>query len=779
MTDWYAKSGNRGGWWEPLANHLTNVADRASHNATSFGAGQQAYVAGLLHDLGKYSPRFRLRLEGKESGLDHWSTGAAAALKMYKWTGVPIACALLGHHLGLGSGHAKTVHAELSRLITHPPENLTEKKLTTLLSRMAEDGLKAPECVEPMNMADEDVSSMLDIRMLFSALVDADAYWSEAHRNGDAEVHYRPRLDGPKLDAKAALALLLQHMEQVRAGSSAASHVNLIRDRLFQSCLDAGSLPRGLFTLAAPTGAGKTWAMLAFALRQAVEHRDLRRIIVVIPYLSIIEQTARQYRSLFAPVFGERFLIEDHSMAGVSRETSDTGRVEDEQAESRQIARLLAENWDAPLVITTSVQCLESLFANRPAACRKLHNVIRSVILFDEVQTLPINLAVPTLAGLSRLVGRYGCSVVFATATQPAFDHLDSAVKKGCASGWKPREISFDADLFGAIRARPRTEVQWRLDTPTSWGHLAEELTESENDQVLCIVNLKRHAHDLSELLRQRFAEGVMHLSTNMCPAHRESVLTEVKRRLDPHVKQPCRLISTQCVEAGVDVDFPAVYRALAPLEAVAQAAGRCNRGGSRLLPGRLVVFVPEDERYPPGGYAQAAGATKSFLAGLRREERDCVLDSPDLLRRYYVDLYSLTKAERPDTEEAARLRDALDARDFVRTAEFYRLIKTDTINVLVPYDKSAFDSLVAQYENDGRLTSQWLMDARPHTVAVFRLKPDGPGWTCLRPLSFSSREEADSLVAEWFCLDEHGEAGSLYDADLFGLKALQDRWIA
>ncbi|MCX5999800.1 MAG: CRISPR-associated helicase/endonuclease Cas3, partial [Chloroflexi bacterium] len=274
----------------------------------------------------------------------------------------------------------------------------------------------------------------------------------------------------------------------------------------------------------------------------------------------------------------------------------------------RRRARLLAENWDAPIIVTTSVQLLESLFSKSPSACRKLHRLAGSVILFDEVQTLPVALAVPTLATLSHLSKRYGTTVVFSTATQPAFEHLHGEVKQYSLGGWQPDEIVPPSlNLFQRAR-RTRVEAP-DFDRPVTWAQLAGRLASHE--QVLCVVNLKKQLSRLFDLLQQHGTDGLLCLSTNMCPAHREVVLSMVKERLASG--RVCRLISTKCVEAGVAIDFPAVYRAFGPLDAIAQAAGRCNRNG-RAERGTVSVFLPEEEGYPDGAYRQAADTTRILL---------------------------------------------------------------------------------------------------------------------------------------------------------------------
>jgi CRISPR/Cas system-associated endonuclease/helicase Cas3 len=415
------------------------------------------------------------------------------------------------------------------------------------------------------------------------------------------------------------------------------------------------------------------------------ERNGLKRIILVVPFLSIIEQTAKIYREVFKS-FPANYVLEHHSLAGLGSEDAR----EDAEAVSERARRLLSENWDAPIIITTNVQLLESLFSNRPSACRKLHNLMESVIMFDEAQTLPQTLAVPTLAALSHLSTTYRSTVLFATATQPAFDTLDHAVRAQVPGGWRPDEAALDhAQLYRGLR---RYEVIWPADGETkNWAELAAELRVEE--QVLCVVNLKRHAQALLEELQND--ASIFHLSTNLCAVHRRAVLDEVRDRLAHQL--PCRLISTQCIEAGVDVDFPVVYRSLAPLDAIAQAAGRCNREGrltdatgkSRL--GQVRVFEPEvngdyRKRYPTRAYFQATEVTRSMLLSKKHSGfAGLDLNDPQIFREYYRALYDLSKPETQNTELISAITNA----DFVRVAQEYRLIDQSAIQVLVPYAKN------------------------------------------------------------------------------------------
>ncbi|HUX31494.1 MAG TPA: CRISPR-associated endonuclease Cas3'' [Thiobacillus sp.] len=743
---YFAHSANKVGRWHQLHTHLSTVSQIAGKFSTSMNWNNEAKLAGLLHDLGKFGDLFQARLRGKESGLDHWSAGAWVALEQKC---AAAALAIQGHHIGLQS----LAHADLKRLnpkwlAEHPQAlRLTAPDIQSLKNRFADDGLTMPQVKQPLlgNSLDATVPTMLDVRMLFSTLVDADYLDTDSHFEGDASgKRYCP--SGPGLDATNALELVLSAIEQTQAKTTASFDVQGVRRALFKACLHSAERDTGLFTLTAPTGSGKTLAMLAFALAHAAKH-GLERVALVIPYLTITEQTARIYRDIFAPAFGAEFVLEHHSMAGVGKENS----LQDNEGEAGQPSyaerrrRLLSENWDAPLIVTTSVQLLESLFSNRPSACRKLHRLQRAVILFDEAQTLPVHLAVPTLAALSHLSSSYGSSVVFATATQPAFAHLDQAVVATNAPGWKPREIVSDPSaLFAPMK---RVEFDWDSpDTPVTWDELAEQLTRLP--QVLCIVNLKRHAKSLWEKLDD---PATLHLSTNLCAAHRQDVLTTVRERLTTN--QPVRLVATQCVEAGVDLDFPAVMRAWGPLDAIIQAAGRCNREGRRSRLGQLRVFMPDDTGYPTDSYQQATQIAQMIFR--RHGASGMKLDDPAFITAYYRELYDLAGVT---TAPASReILKAVECGSFPDVANLYRLIKQDAINVLVPYapQQTLFNSLRGQADDTG-LTAVWMRAARSLTVSLYRPKDSDPIWDALLPVpvaGWKQREQNDWFI---YTVPEH-----------------------
>ncbi|RDI95816.1 CRISPR-associated helicase Cas3' [Meiothermus sp. QL-1] len=710
--------------WQPLRAHLEAVARLAASKAQPFGEEENGWLAGLLHDLGKYGDRFQLRLEGKIGGLDHWSAGAHLALFEYRQPAV--ALAIQGHHIGLQSGSREALKGMRLRSDGRgfPPNlKLSEVNLELLKRRLEEDGLKLPP---PSTALVEQISSaaaMLDTRMLFSALVDADFVDTEAHLRGEG---YRPT--PPPLQVGQALARLESYLDELGRDERIPPKIRALRKALSDAAAEAARDAGRLFTLTAPTGLGKTLAMLRFALRRALRDPRIRRIVVVLPYLSILDQTAQIYRELFRD-FGAHYILEDHSLAYRSSGEA----FSDEQDWNERERRLLTENWEAPIVLTTHVQLLESLHSNRPGACRKLHNLAGSVLLFDEVQTLPAHLAVPTLKTLSRLASdKYGSVVVFATATQPAFDMLDEQVRQGEPQGWWPVEIAPAPEVL--FQQSRRVEVDWWLKSPTPLSHLVALL--AAEPQVLVVLNLKRQAHALFRLAEERGLEGLFHLSTALCPAHRLKVLEEIQAALE--AGKPCRLVSTQVVEAGVDLDFPIGYRALGPLEAIAQTAGRVNRHGRR-KEGRLVVFLPEDEGYPDPAYARAAALTRVLQA-------EGGLDlGPAAFRRYYQSLYRLQDVSDEEIENL------ILTQNYAELARRYRIIESPTVNVVVPYNEEA-RALMQEARHHG-INAQWVRRARTYAVPYFLPRSGPPPF--LETL-FLRRGRAQ--VPDWFLCPDPGQ---------------------
>ena len=663
------------GTWQPLNLHLQNVARLAASFAAPFGASDEAILVGLLHDLGKYSERFqqRLRSPATISGVNHWAAGAFAAKKLKQ----SLASFVIdGHHTGIPAFHNTTYGESLQQTLLKFDDTVNRKNLTScpeacdeLLALLEADGITLP--ATQATRCHDAFANAMRARMLFSCLVDADFLDTEHHFDSSIS----PMRTVPDLKPERALEVLL---ERCRLFSTEGA-VNQTRARLLADCFAAGNQPQGLFTLTAPTGSGKTLASLAFALRHISQHnarltqddpRRFRRIIVVIPFTSIIEQTARVYRELFSD-FGDDYVLEHHS--SVAPEENHKERNADTVSAAIRRARLAAENWASPLVITTNVQFFHSLFAHKPSMCRKLHNIGRSVVLFDEVQTLPPRLVPSLLSGIQCLVRDYGATAVFMTATQPAFASAQTALPYA----WNPVEISSRPEAMADALRRTRIELPKQNATLT-WQAVAAQM--GQRPQGLCVVNTTKDARELFSLLP---SEGRFHLSARLCPAHRQQKLAEIRRRLDPKVNEACRLVSTQLIEAGVDVDFPIAWRALGPLDSIIQTAGRCNREGRLEKPCPVIVFRPADGGHLPKGYEQVMQITETFL-----HNRDAsTLHSPAVYAKYFARLYAITGQEKAEADKVFQLSTAFD---FPGAAKECRLIEDNTRAVLVKWRKGA-----------------------------------------------------------------------------------------
>ena len=602
---YFGHSENKSGQFELLKDHIQSVADRAKKYAKKFGVGEQAYAAGILHDIGKYSDKFQIHLETPEiKAGNHQDVGALLLSCCGGSAGTIAAVVIEGHHGGMKylPPNRREYSAELFNRMKENPEKYTGSTPDEFVKRFIKDGFKLPEKINGFKVGDSITTTMLDTRMLYSTLVDADFLETEAHFNGTTQTPRKYRGDGPPLDIDKAINALNNYVDEIRKKHS-DSPISSIRNYLYNQCTAIANDKTGAFTLSAPTGTGKTLAMLSFALNHAKKN-NLSRIILVMPFLNIIEQTAKIYKDIFSVSkgFDPNTVIEHHSLSKNTYQYRHNN--------IRTIpSGLLVENWDAPIVLTTSLQFFESMMAHKPARCRKLHRIANSMVMFDEVQTLPIHLATITLANLTRLIDRdgpYKSTILFATATQPAYNSLNERIKSYSNKEWKPKEIANDQKRLYA-KAAERVTVEWDYQVPKTIDALADEIMGHK--QILCITNLKRHAYDLTTLI-----PDCMHISTSMCVAHRMEVLKKVNEKLDNN--EDIRLISTQCVEAGVDIDFPVVFRALAPLEAISQAAGRCNRHGKNGT-GLVKVFdlTQTDRRsvYPPG-YEAPVSATTSFL---------------------------------------------------------------------------------------------------------------------------------------------------------------------
>lgn len=592
--------------WETVAQHLDQVATRAAAFAAVFGWERMGRMAGLLHDIGKCSLDYQAYIRqpaGAARGPDHSAAGAIEAVRAYPGPpGRMLAYAVAGHHAGLPD--AATLDRRLQRTV---PGYAGWQAHTGALPPAA----RLAPTRTPIRSDHAGFSQAFLVRMLFACLVDADSLATEDFY---ARVHAEPVERGGFSPLPALQARLRAAMEAKQARAP-ASAVNAVRAEVLSHVVGQAVLPPGLFTLTVPTGGGKTLASLSFALAHAIRH-GLRRVVYVIPYTSIIEQTAQVFRDALG---SDRDVLEHHASFDWEGAES-VAAADSEGPDGVRKLRRAAENWDAPIVVTTAVQFFESLFANRRSRCRKLHNLAGAVVVLDEAQTLPLQLLRPCLAAVDELARNYGATIVLCTATQPAVRRIDG-FKHGLDIP-AARELAPDPPALHARLQRVQVEQAGEVDDEALAARFAAP------PQMLCIVGTRAHAKDLFQ--RIRHLPGAVHLTTLMVPRHRRAVLARIRHRLAAGA--PVRLVATSLIEAGVDVDFPEVWRALAGLDSIAQAAGRCNREG-RASTGRLVVFKPAG-REPPRAMRVFAGVAADVLA----RHRDPL--SPAAVQEYFRHLY-------------------------------------------------------------------------------------------------------------------------------------------
>ncbi len=722
---YYARSENEYGNMETVQHHLMRTAELCKEFAGSFGCAEAGNWMGLLHDIGKYSLRFQNVLTHTACHVDHAMPGAAVmSLKLCGKTNRmsspywPMVVSVRCHHGSI----RYDLEPELRQWLSgnrYSPENNEYSLVSTDMKEAASvfnKEIQLPECLpklphisEGSDLFSYSCNKMLMTRMLFSALTDADYSASAEHFSKD----YIEKSSIAPIDPEEAYKNLIAYKREISKNSKADPAIDCLRNELYEACCSAGAeSPSGIYTLTAPTGAGKTLSMLAFALQQMCYQRK-KRIIFVMPYLSIIEQNSGVYRHMIPDI------LEDHS------------QVERDEDFGREIS----QRWDAPFIITTSVKFFESLFACTGPACRKLHQLANSVILFDEAQSLPAHLAETTLTTLRELTENYDATVVFSTATQPDFNRIPGV-------SWEPKEIVPNPQSMFTRARRVRTE--WRINDSVPIEKIAFEMSQKHN--ACMIVNLRRHAqYAYDELKLLCNPDDVYLITTDLCPAHRTQILDKIKTKLK--AGETCYLIATQCIEAGVDISFDVMYRALAPLESIIQAAGRCNRSDARKR-GSFTVFLPEDSHlYPDPFYRQAANAVLTLNA---RHEID--LNELSHIREYYELLYGSG-----NIHEKKELRDAVEHMDFQGVAKAYRLIEDDQLQILVPAPgmEEEFQRLAQEARRYG-VTASWMRAAAPLTVHSYN--KEDVRRNCEPLFAFS---DGQKVPADWYLLSN----SALYDS--------------
>lgn len=653
--------------WQRLLDHLKNTAEKSAALGEPLELENLAYITGFLHDLGKYTQKFQARLRGKQVAVDHSTAGAQEIVNYYKKTRFEaishlIAYCISGHHSGLPDigtiidhGNDPTLHARLKREIE--PYTDYQKEIDI-------DALPNPTLpkISPTSKTGGFSLSFLT-RMLYSILVDADYLETESFYSKEIVRGAYPNLTN--------LQMLFQ--QELDSKQFPQSPINDLRQHIRQACEERASDEQGLFSLTVPTGGGKTISSMQFALLHAQKH-NLQRIIYVIPYTSIIEQNAK----VFKEMLGKDCVLEHHSNFDWEQFSKEQSRSEDADDSAIEKLKLSSENWDIPIIVTTNVQFFESLYASRSSSSRKVHNMANSVIIFDEAQMIPNGFIKPCLMAISELVLNYKSTAVLCTATQPEFARF-------LPDNIEIKEIMPNpSQLYNAFK-RVSIQDAGTLDDDT----LAQKL--SEHHQALCIVNTRKHAQKIFNLLPK--SDHVFHLSTLMYPAHRQQVIATIKDRLNNN--QPCIVISTQVMEAGVDLDFPVGYRALAGLDSIIQAGGRVNRN-RKSADAKLYIFEPDTDaiKRVPGFIQQTGDITRQILRRWKDKDPICL----EAIQDYYESLYSVQSDHAFDSARVLPCFEKPPSRlpsfDFRTASERFKLIGSDTIAVIVPRESKAVELL-------------------------------------------------------------------------------------
>ena len=749
---------------DPAHGHLNKVAFWAARFASEMfapdskdanSAHDWGYLAGLWHDLGKYSPGFQSKLHGECIQIEHTGAGVALAKELIPIWWETLGFVIAGHHSGLANRNTKDTLTPLDERANRAVAMLKEcrRVMAENLDEDPQRSLLSPRLLQipaRIGVGNGDSASHWScfIRMIFSALVDADSIATESFCSANKQKNKLPAQ--PVYDSTEILRERLDvHID--RLGENADDTVvNRQRASILNWCRDAANGVPGFFTLNVPTGGGKTLAAMAFALRHAVAHRaqGMRRVIVAVPYTSIIEQNAGVYEV----ALGAHNLIEHHS-------NLDDFDDHEEADEATILRRLACENWDAPVIVTTNVQLFESLFTHKRRRARKLHNIAGSVIILDEAQCVPVGFMALIVPMLRELVDHFNCTVVLSTATQPAWRQVRGKPAFGIADE-RLRPIIPPGVGLSRIDGFDRVTVEWpTTEQPISYEDLAIKL--ANEPCVMVIVHRKNDAQWLARKLRElRSDERVFHLSTNLCPVHRRKVLEEIRAAIGLYWRSgvPCRIVSTQLVEAGVDLDLPVIYRAMAGLDSIAQAAGRCNREGQMGAKGRVVVF--HAETLPPDGHLRRCAEITTNMLTEYNGQLD--IRDPDTFESFFKRLYVSCK---PDVKDLVRHVADLNFETLGR--EFRLIDDSQQVSIVVLYDEESRSRLrtvqgIARSQTGEKVAARVALRAlQPYSVAVWprglvvlesALEPLFPGSTAkmLDPYLFpGSYDQVFGLVTD------------------------------
>ena len=643
-----AHSKNPDGNEHDLSEHLFKVAQIMEDSVTDSNFKKIFRLTGLIHDFGKYQPAFRnyLREGGRRGSVPHASWGAGLSKK---YNQVEAAFAIDGHHKGLPDrGDLQSDLYEFEEA-EHP---LFNSMLTDFLE---ENHLKEAD----LGYSDtclRGTDKEIFIRMLFSALTDAD--WL------DTESHFNKALSDRRIKSEFDAGYLLDKIENDLKAKSKDGYINSLRNKVRTYAISKAQCKPGFFSMTLPTGMGKTLASVSWALHHA-KHNNLNRIIIVLPLISIIDQTAKELKH----IFGENWVLEHHSNFNEDEENNQEIADESIQDESHS-RRLATENWDYPIIVTTSVQFFESLFGNKPSRCRKVHNIAESVVIFDEVQTLPKELVLPSLSMLRNVQKVMKSSFLFCTATQPAFEKSETfnGIENIQSLVENPKEV-FDATRrvnYLAVEDYQRVSID----------ELVRKVFD-QGDSTLCIFNTKKQALLFFSAIKDNADYQTFHLSTSMFPAHRKKVIGNIRSCLKN--KEKILVSSTQLIEAGVDFDFPCVFRELAPLESIIQSAGRCNREGKMPEAGKVFLFAVEDSGAPSKQYRSLAEFANKLY-----KNNEVLLYEHDFFGEYYRMVFRLFIPEDIKNIEKARL-----GFNFKTVAGAFHLIENKTTPIFILCDAS------------------------------------------------------------------------------------------